>query len=53
MKEIRHKNGIDVIQTLPYLNLSWKMGLRINGEERIQISLNSLDTIEPQAQDPG
>ena len=53
MKEIRHKNGIDVIQTLPYLNLSWKMGLRIYGEERIQISLNSLDTIEPQAQDPG
>ena len=53
MKEIRHKNGIDVIQILPYLNLSWRMGWRIYGGERIQMSLNSLDAIDPQAQGPG
>ena len=38
MKEIKHKNVIDVIPILPCLNSSWIMGWRICGEKRTQIS---------------
>ena len=38
MKEIKHKNVIDVIPILPCLNSSWIMGWRICGERRTQIS---------------
>ena len=53
MKEIKHRNFIDVIQILPCLNSSWIMGWRIYGGGRTQILLSSPTIVDSLAQDPG
>ena len=49
MAEIKYKYFRDVILIMPCQNSLWIMGLRIYGEWRTQIPLNSPATIDPLA----
>ena len=49
MVKIKHKDYIDAVPIMPCQNSSYIMGLRINGEGRIQIYLSSSATIGPLA----
>ena len=49
MMKIKHKDFIGDVPIMPCENSLWIMGLRIYGEGRTQIPLNSPATIDPLA----